>query len=168
MRTGLWLEEQRPPTQYGVPHAVRRIAYQTGDVQPEEAYTTSLCGYADDLPPVAEGMRRCKQCLKPKPVDSFVRHPTESAHGPPRGGFCAPCLKANSVARARGLTPAEVLEMVMVQQDYDLAPAETDKTVQCRFCLRMLPTSVFARCSAAVRCDVCLLHCTSLGAHITV
>ena len=139
-------------------------APQVVDKQRQEAITTSLCGCADDLPPVAEGMRRCKQCLKPKPVDSFVRHPTESAHGPPRGGFCAPCLKANSVARARGLTAAEVLEMVMVQEDYDLAPAETDKTVQCRFCLRMLPTSVFARYSASVRCDACLLHCTSLCA----
>ena len=111
----------------------------------------SAAVFADDAPQVPEGMRRCKQCLKPKPVASFVRNHRHSVDGEMRGDFCAPCTKTNKHARTRCMTASELIDMVMMQDDYDLKPAETESTLRCKFCLRSLPTRVFGRASYSVR-----------------
>ena len=112
--------------------------------------STAALSCADKAPPAAEGTQRCKQCLKAKPIASFVRD-MRSLTGATRGDFCMPCIQTIKQARTRRLTAAEVIDMVIVQDDYDMKPAETQSMRQCNFCLRTKPTVMFGRLFGSVR-----------------
>lgn len=92
-------------------------------------------------------MRRCKQCLKSKPAAVFS------------SSVCAPCVRTNKLARPRGLTAPEVVDMVMAQKDFDLPATAANETLQCKFCQRVQPMERFWRCAQAVRFDVRQLGC---------
>ena len=114
------------------------------------------------MPPAPDGMRRCRQCLQNKPQDSFSRN---VFGGLERGTFCGPCRRVVAIARKQMMTAAEIADVVLVQEDYDLHRPEAEvEEFKCKFCLRTRPAYCYVRDVNAVRMAVelvvvcCICH----------
>jgi hypothetical protein len=86
--------------------------------------------------------------LKAKPTDSFPGNTFDKAR---EGMFCAPCMSINRVARTKGMTAAEVVDMIVVQDDYGLKPSDSHETRICSFCKRERRVGHFGREAKVVR-----------------
>lgn len=106
---------------------------------------------------VPEGCRRCRQCLTVKPVGSFK---CNNFHVDKPGVLCAACRRTNKHVRSMRMTAAELVDMVMLQPDHDMGPAEerqkrsgqklrqrdvSDGVRRCTFCQRVRPFAAFDR-----------------------